>query len=113
MDLSYDLLPERSRVGVDHDGGAWLVVTYALSDRPPSGTRQQIVPVLKADLKSRGSQLLALDLFDEYLRLHVPIEVARGDVEASLQRALGAIEPAREHEPSEDAKAALSRFLGD
>lgn len=111
MNLSYDLVSERSRVGVDPDGGAWLVVTYALSERPPSGTRQQVVPVLKADLKSRGSQLLALDIFDEYLRLHVPLDAAREDVEASLERALDAIEPSGAPQPPEDAESALERYL--
>ncbi len=111
MNLSYALIPERSRVGVDHDGGAWLIVTYALSRRPPSGTRQQVVPVLKAELKSRGSQLLALDLFDEYLRLHVPLDADRAAVEAGIERALGAIEPAAELEPPDGAESELSRYL--
>lgn len=111
MTWSYELVPERSRVGVDPDGDAWLVVTYALSARPPSGTRQQIVPALKSDLKGRGLKLLALDIFDEYLRLHVPLEAARGDVEASLERALDAIQPSGEAEPPEDAATALKRYL--
>lgn len=111
MNLSFELAPERSRVGVDPDGGAWLAVTYALSDRPPSGTRQQVVPVLKADLKSRGSKLLALDIFDEYLRLHVPLDAERTDVEASLARALDAIEPSGNPEPPDDAESTLRRYL--
>lgn len=111
MALAYELILERSRVGVDPDGDAWLVVTYALSARPPSGTRQQVVPVLKADLKSRGSKLLALDIFDEFMRLHVPLDADRKDVEAALERALDAIEPSGEPEPPRDAETALQRYL--
>lgn len=96
---------------MDPDGEAWLIVTYALSQRPPSGTRQQVVPVLKDELRSRDLKLLALDIFDEYLRLHVPVVSTRSDVEVALDRALALIEPAGDSEPPEEAESALERYL--
>lgn len=88
MDVTYKLVHERCRVGVSPDGKASLEVVYALSGRPPTGTRQTLVVALKKALAEHNLQLLALDLFDEFIRLHLPLDASANVVEPSLERIL-------------------------
>ncbi len=91
MALKYHLVRERCRVGVGPDGAS-LEIVYALNERHPMGTRQKMVPALKKALATHHLQLLALDLFDEFIRLHLPLEASARVVEASLESILRDLE---------------------
>lgn len=84
MALKYHLVRERCRVGVGPEGKASLEIVYALNGRHPQGTRQKLVPALEKALAAHNLQLLALDLFDEFVRLHLPLNASARIVEASL-----------------------------
>lgn len=111
MALNFEIIPERSRVGIEPDDTPRLEITYALEARPPSGTRQVLVPELKRALKQHDLELIALDLFDEFLRLHLPLRASREEVEAVLKEALNEVRPAATQQPPAEALEALERYL--
>jgi hypothetical protein len=111
MAFTYRLVRERSRVGIDPGGQAWLQVVYALNDHPPSGARQVLVPTLQKALEARGLRLIALDLFDEFVRLHLPLEASARDVEQALEEALRGLQPAPPLEIPREVEEQLGRYL--
>ncbi|GEM_PF-3247042 len=113
MAFTLQLVEERSRVRTDSDGTSWLAVVYAVDPPLPAGTRQKLVPALRQGLAERGQKLLALDLFDEFVRVHVPLSTPAAAVEEALQEALAQVEPAPSPEAPQDAQAqeALERYL--
>ncbi|OGF56546.1 MAG: hypothetical protein A2Z21_06195 [Candidatus Fraserbacteria bacterium RBG_16_55_9] len=92
MAFTYKLVRERCRVGVSPERKASLEIVYALSERLPIGTRQKLVPGLTKALANHNLQLLALDLFDEFVRLHLPLEAPAKVVETSFQKILHELE---------------------
>jgi hypothetical protein len=113
MPYIYRLVRERCRVGVDSDGRTRFEIVYALNDRPPSGTRQRLVPALKNALSKQKIKFIALDLFDEYLRLHLLTDSAAQAVEAALDEALQAIEASKAIHPPKEAEDQLRRYLSE
>jgi hypothetical protein len=112
MHYTYTLVRDRCRAGIDADGRTRLEIVYALNTQPPSGTRQRLVPALKAALLKKQLQLVALDIFDEYVRLHLPIEASAKEVEAALDEALASVEPARASHIPKEAAEQLREYLG-
>lgn len=111
MAFRFQLIEERSRVLTDPDGTSWLAVVYALDPPLPPGTRQTLVPALRQKLEERGQKLLAVDLFDEFVRIHMPLDASAPEVEEALQGALNQIEPAPPPEVPKEAQEALERYL--
>jgi hypothetical protein len=54
----------------------------------PRGTRHTLVPALKHALASHQLKLLALDLFDEFIRVHMPLVASAKVVESCLETSL-------------------------
>jgi len=97
---------------MDPDGQASLVIVYALSDRPPVGTRQRLVPTLKQALANQHIKLLALDLFDEFIRIHIPLSASAKTVESCLERSLRELpEAGVARMIPENAEEQLRRYL--
>jgi len=113
MNYTFKLVRERCRVGLDADGRARLEVVYALNNRPPSGTRQRLVPALKDALTKQKTQFVALDIFDEYLRVHVPSDTSAKAVETALEEALKSIEASKSTQLPKEAEEQLRRFLSE
>lgn len=115
MAFAFQLVKERSGVRTDPDGTAWLAVVYALDPPLPSGARQKLVPALHRGLKQRDQELLAVDLFDEFIRIHVPLGASAPAVEEALREALAQIDfpppPPSPSAVSEEARGALERYL--
>jgi len=111
--MAFRLVRERSRVRVEPGGEAALEVVYALDRRLPTGARQKLVPALSKALEERGLKLLALDIFDEFLRLSLPLEASAKAVEEALDRALRGLEPASAPEVPQGAEEQLERYLSE
>ncbi len=113
MAFTFALVRERSRVGIDPSGQTWLQIVYALNERPPTGTRQVLVPAIEKALEARGLRLIALDLFDEFVRLYLPVEAAAQDVEQALNEALRELESAPLLDIPTGAEEQLGRYLSE
>lgn len=107
------LVRERCRVVTQPDGQAWLEVVYQLEAPPPVGTRQQLVLALEKALRRQGLELRTLDLFDEYIRLRVPLATPAALVEATLEEVLRPLAPAAPLSPEEGAQTQLQRYLSE
>lgn len=113
MAYAFHLVKERSGVRTDPEGTAWLAVVYALDSPLPSGVRQKLVPALHRGLEERDQELLAVDLFDEFIRVHVPLDASAPAVEEALREALAQIDlpPSPPSAVSEEARGALERYF--
>lgn len=114
MALSFKLVRERSRVRVEpEDAGAHLEITYGLDEGLPAGIRKFLVPRLRSALEARGQKLLAVDLFDEFVRLHLPRDSSPQPVESALREAAEAAlqEASSPEAPAADAEEHLRRYL--
>lgn len=113
MAYTFKLQQDRCRVTHKDDGRTWLEVTYVLNRRAPSGLRKVLVPALDKALAKQDLSLVALDLFDEFVRMSVPIETPAALVEKTLKDVLGAIKPTESPAASKEAQQALQRYVGE
>lgn len=113
MGYTFKLVHDRCRATHKDDGRTWLEVTYVLNQRVPSGLRKALVPALDKALAKQDLSLVALDLFDEFIRMSVPIETPAALVEKTLRDVLGAVRPVEPIAPSKEAQQALKRYIGE
>ncbi|MBI3659632.1 hypothetical protein HY230_04075 [Candidatus Acetothermia bacterium] len=111
MAITYKLVPERCRVRTEPDRKTWLQVVYALNTKPAIGTRQRLVPALKQALAAQKLELIALDLFDEFVKLHLPLEASAKTVEAALKEVLGKVEESTPAQVPKEAEEKLRQYL--
>lgn len=113
MVYTFKLLQDRCRVTHKDDGRTWLDVVYVLNQRVPSGLRKVLVPALDKALAKQDLSLVALDLFDEFIRMSVPLETPAALVEKTLKDVLGAIKPTEPPAASKEAQQALKRYTAE
>jgi hypothetical protein len=113
MDISFKLVAERCRISHQAGAGDFLEIVYALSERAPVGSRQTLVLSLQNALSSRGLPLLALDLFDEFMRLKLPLEAPAEVVEAALGESLKQLDRGTIPKIPEEVGVQLRRYLSE
>ncbi len=113
MNMPFKLVPERCHISSQASAGDCLEVVYALTERAPKGARQTLVLSLQDALSNRGLRLLALDLFDEFMRLTIPLEAPANQVEAALRESLQQLDNVEDSIFSEEVGKHLHRFLDE
>jgi hypothetical protein len=111
MKVNFRLLRERCRVGSYPGTGHLLQVVYGLDHPFPSGSRKVLAPELTESLAKQNIHLFALDLYDEMIRIQLPLSANAKVVERSLALAIASLPEASTVEASREDQQSLDRYF--
>lgn len=111
MERAIKLVRDRCRIEQISDGQPTLIVVYALDRQLPSGVRSVFVPKFRELLAQDDHNMYSVDLFDEFIKIHLPLGSRVEIVEDALSEAVQKLENMEFPEKSRLEKPELNSYL--